>query len=183
MKVFVKAKVEKMKRILVFIIILVVVSQSLTADSVFQEQYADAKKQQIFWAGLGGLGTVLFLVGSIMMFAEEGETTSLATNLALIGGGTAASVGFGFLIGKASPEVKRLEIAVENERLFTSREIHAILNREIFIGMSNLALLASYGLPEDINTTTGSWGTHSQYVYPGYRFVYVENGKVTSWQN
>lgn len=76
--------------------------------------------------------------------------------------------------------------------IITSEEWSIIENRQVMIGMSELALVCSRGgiipgVNGRINTTTGSWGVRRQYVYesPLYNtnYIYVENGKVTSWQN
>ena len=76
---------------------------------------------------------------------------------------------------------------------FTSEEWEAIEARTVFLGMSEFALICSWGYPIPfgggaINESVGSWGTKRQYVYRrgSYskpQYVYVENGKVTSWQN
>ena len=52
----------------------------------------------------------------------------------------------------------------------------------IRIGMSKDACTLSWGEPDDINTTTGSWGVHEQWVYPKNRYVYFENGKLSAIQ-
>lgn len=64
------------------------------------------------------------------------------------------------------------------------------INRKTFgTGMSLTELICSKGLAYDVNTTSGSWGTHKQMVYgmPSRQFkrlyIYLENGVVTSWQN
>ncbi len=57
---------------------------------------------------------------------------------------------------------------------------YAIENRKIFIGMSEKALLLSWGNPEHINTSIASWGTHKQYCYPNSVYIYVENEYITS---
>ncbi|MCD1656078.1 hypothetical protein K7J14_15365 [Treponema zuelzerae] len=67
-------------------------------------------------------------------------------------------------------------------------EIECVYNKSIFIGMSRDGLIASFGNPEDINTSVGPWGKHEQFVYPGKKdyeniYVYVENGFITSWQD
>jgi hypothetical protein len=49
----------------------------------------------------------------------------------------------------------------------------------------------SYGIPNDINTTTGGWGVNEQWIYKKslspYDFsaiyVYLDNDKVTSYQD
>ena len=55
---------------------------------------------------------------------------------------------------------------------------------KIRIGAPSVILLYVYGKPDDINKSTGSWGVHEQWVYRSYDvYIYVENGKITSWQN
>lgn len=39
---------------------------------------------------------------------------------------------------------------------------------------------SSWGKPENINKSTYSWGTKEQWCYSGYRYIYLENGIVTS---
>ena len=39
----------------------------------------------------------------------------------------------------------------------------------------------AWGAPDHINTTTGSYGTHEQWVYDD-RYLYFENGTLTSRQ-
>lgn len=41
---------------------------------------------------------------------------------------------------------------------------------------------STWGEPTKINKSTYSWGTSEQWVYSGYRYVYVENGIVTAIQ-
>ena len=76
----------------------------------------------------------------------------------------------------------------------------AILNGDILIGMTAKQVLASRGRPYKINRSTGSYGIHEQWVMvtitpgvigaygldkkaPRYAYIYLENGKVTSWQS
>ncbi len=71
--------------------------------------------------------------------------------------------------------------------LIAEDDIYYIKKAEIRIGMSETALVASKGYGHKVNRTAGDFGVHKQYVYGtkiGERtFVYVENGKVTSWQD
>ena len=51
------------------------------------------------------------------------------------------------------------------------------------IGMTKAEVRKSlWGEPEDINKTTTAYGTREQWVYSGYRYIYFENGIVTSIQ-
>lgn len=80
---------------------------------------------------------------------------------------------------KKQQEQKRLAKLL---KVFSEWETKLILEKKIALGMSEKALIESWGKPEDINTSVGSWGVHKQYVYDS-QYVYVENGKVTAWQD
>lgn len=52
------------------------------------------------------------------------------------------------------------------------------------IGMTQLEVLnSSWGKPNHINKTTGSYGVHEQWVYGGNNYLYFENGILTTIQN
>ena len=57
-----------------------------------------------------------------------------------------------------------------------------IFNHSIWIGMTDEMARLSIGSPLEVNRTTGSWGIHEQWVYKN-RYLYFENGKLTSWQD
>ena len=54
---------------------------------------------------------------------------------------------------------------------------------KVRIGMTKEMCRESWGEPEDINKTTGSYGTHEQWVYGYGSYLYFENGKLTTIQN
>lgn len=62
---------------------------------------------------------------------------------------------------------------------------HELINVRILrIGAPSIILRYIYGNPDDINKSTGTWGVHEQWVYNSYdTYVYVENGKISSWQD
>jgi hypothetical protein len=64
----------------------------------------------------------------------------------------------------------------------TPAEWQLVDQREISIGMSELALICSWG-DTARNRTVFATSVHTQYVYLSGRYVYVENGKVVSWQD
>lgn len=72
---------------------------------------------------------------------------------------------------------------------FSDYEYSAIVDQKIVIGMSEEGLLLSWGEPDEINRTVDSYHTNKQYVYKlsklqsKYTYVYVEDGKVISWQD
>lgn len=57
-----------------------------------------------------------------------------------------------------------------------------IINREVYIGMPEYALIASWGEPERINTTTTQQSKEDQYVYTD-AYVYLINGIVKAVQS
>ncbi len=57
-----------------------------------------------------------------------------------------------------------------------------ILKGYVETGMTKKMCIESWGEPLDINTTTGSYGTHEQWVY-GTSYLYFENGILTTIQN
>ena len=62
---------------------------------------------------------------------------------------------------------------------------NAIIKHQLVRGMSESALIESWGSPLRINSSVDSWGVHKQYIYwnPYLNdYVYVENGFVESWQ-
>jgi hypothetical protein len=79
---------------------------------------------------------------------------------------------------------------LERRKVFTQQEWQLIDTRSMAVGMSELALIASKGVPSiygGVNTTVTASGPSKQYIYretnyhkPSY--VYVENGKVTAYQ-
>lgn len=58
-----------------------------------------------------------------------------------------------------------------------------IFEGKVWIGMKDSLAKESWGDPEDINRTVGSWGVREQWVYSNENYLYFENGVLTSWQN
>ena len=57
-----------------------------------------------------------------------------------------------------------------------------ILNGEVEVGFTKEMCIESWGKPIDINTTRGSWGVSEQWCYSYDRYLYFENGILTSVQ-
>lgn len=56
-------------------------------------------------------------------------------------------------------------------------------DKYLIIGMGSEEARRVWGKPDNINSTSGSWGVHEQWVYGLTRtYLYFENGKLTSWQ-
>lgn len=58
-----------------------------------------------------------------------------------------------------------------------------IIAGKVRLGFSKKMCEEAWGTPNDINKSTGSWGTHEQWVYGTGNYLYFENGKLTSIDN
>jgi hypothetical protein len=69
-------------------------------------------------------------------------------------------------------------------KAFPAEEISYIASGTLFVGMSEGAALCALGPASKVNSTTGSFGTRLQVVYEKgrYRYVYIDDRKVSSWQ-
>ncbi|MEI6825909.1 MAG: hypothetical protein WCK54_09970 [Desulfuromonadales bacterium] len=65
---------------------------------------------------------------------------------------------------------------------WSKKTLSAIAEGSVFIGMTRDQVFTSLGRPFSNNKSTGKWGLHEQLVY-GSSYVYLENGKVTSFQH
>lgn len=82
--------------------------------------------------------------------------------------------------GQAQKQQQEAIVRAENERV--AKVEAAIANGEVFIGMTGEQCIRAWGQPEKVNTTDTARGHHSQWVYPGGRYVYFENGILTAIQ-
>jgi hypothetical protein len=86
---------------------------------------------------------------------------------------------------KRSEEESILEMEERRSRLikqFGKAIGERIFYNEIWIGMTAEMVRESKGRPKDINKTVGSWGVHEQWIYNEKTYLYLENGKLVSWQ-
>ena len=58
-----------------------------------------------------------------------------------------------------------------------------IMAKDIWIGMTSEMAQDALGKPGDINRSTFSWGVHEQCVYSNGKYLYFEDGVLTSWQD
>ncbi len=58
-----------------------------------------------------------------------------------------------------------------------------IAEGKVQLGMTKEQCEWAWGYPDDVNRTTGSFGTHEQWVYGGGYYLYFENGRLTVIQN
>ena len=92
----------------------------------------------------------------------------------------------GGALGKIDPT---LSYYLEDPKSFTSKwpkkYLLAINEQKIMMGMTMDQAAAAWGEPNDINNSTGPWGTHVQWVYgkSHHSYLYFKNGRVSSWQN
>lgn len=73
----------------------------------------------------------------------------------------------------------------EEERMLAEYgrvQVNKMKARKFWIGMNKEMLEFAIGEPENIKKSVGSWGTHEQWIYKSGTYIYIENGKVTSYQ-
>ena len=83
-------------------------------------------------------------------------------------------------------EAKADKIEADEQRKTVAAERARRKKEGVTLGMSEEEVLqSSWGKPDKVNRSHGSWGVHEQWVYrnrvSGY--LYFENGKLTSVQN
>lgn len=66
--------------------------------------------------------------------------------------------------------------------LLTEEQWNLVEDRKIQMGMPEIALICSWGLPKSVNTSVASEGHDEQWVYGVGSSVYLRNHEVTSWQ-
>lgn len=66
---------------------------------------------------------------------------------------------------------------------YGSANAKKIIDGYVVIGFSKQMCREAWGEPNSINKSTGSWGTHEQWVYGSGSYLYFENGKLSSIQN
>lgn len=80
-------------------------------------------------------------------------------------------------------EKQRQERKATLYRKYGKATADLILEGKVRIGMTRAMCREAWGSPEDINTMSGSWGVHEQWVYGLSSYLYFENGILSSIQN
>lgn len=76
-------------------------------------------------------------------------------------------------------------LKAEKEQAAADKADRAFRKKQgVRIGMTQQQVAeSSWGRPQQINSTTYTFGVHEQWVYPGNQYLYFENGKLTTIQN
>jgi hypothetical protein len=114
---------------------------------------------------------------SLIMVLENDKLGKLYTELRSLSNFFETDEEYNLRIGKEIIHKKRLidKYGKPNAEL--------ILAGKVKIGWSKEICQESWGKPETINKTTGSYGVHEQWVYGNSNYLYFENGKLTDIQN
>lgn len=84
---------------------------------------------------------------------------------------------------------KAIELEAKNKRKSDLTRKYGKINAEkilkgiVVTGWSKAMCIESWGEPNDINKTSGSFGVHEQWVYGMESYLYFENGILTTIQN
>lgn len=68
------------------------------------------------------------------------------------------------------------------EREAAAKKLAKKPNAAIGMSKSQVRNKTNWGEPKYINTTTNRYGTHEQWVYDDYQYLYFDNGKLTTIQ-
>lgn len=139
-------------------------------------RYESAERSRNIAIGVG-IGSASVAVGSSIGYAQSENTNegNLLVTTALLSG--IVAVFSPFYVSDATAEMRKWETLTETQNRYSRREIEAIVNKRIFVGMSEDALVYSWGRPSKINRS--SYGS-DQWVY-STQYVYVDNGRVDGW--
>lgn len=90
---------------------------------------------------------------------------------------------FTYVNAKDGQPVSYITLTEGNYYRLVKESVSTVAIREPAIGMSSgEVLISTWGEPEKINKSTYSWGRSEQWVYTGYRYIYLENDIVTAIQ-
>lgn len=148
--------------------------------------------------GWSALVTAAILAGALDESGADQTPSQLSIGLMI--GGWAAVIGGGLhalsliepaqernelrnAIWREQAEAERTFYLVGLRDIFSEREVEAISSHQIFVGMSESAMLESIGSPVSVNRTVTAAGESKQHVYPNGLYVYTESGFVTGWQD
>jgi predicted nuclease with TOPRIM domain len=79
-------------------------------------------------------------------------------------------------------KIEYAEIEKQNLKKYGKVIYDKLKKGSYWIGMTDDMAMISLGYPNDINRSVGSWGVNEQWVYDG-KYLYFENGKMSSYQN
>jgi hypothetical protein len=83
---------------------------------------------------------------------------------------------------KIAKQKKLLELKKKHPD-WSDRAIKGVLDGTVYIGMNKEQAIASWGKPDDINTTITAYGRHEQWCYDGGSYLYFDKGVLTTIQN
>jgi len=72
---------------------------------------------------------------------------------------------------------------------YSERVIDAIINEEVFKGMTTDMALFSWGRPDDMEQREGSWGSVEKWTYgitsqgEGFKYLHFKNGRLDDWKD
>ena len=58
-----------------------------------------------------------------------------------------------------------------------------IADGRVWIGLSTEMALDSWGKPENRKKSEGTWGMNETWYYPGGKYIFFENGRLSKWKD
>lgn len=77
---------------------------------------------------------------------------------------------------KLSRKAQAMRLYIEHANLFSSSDFYGASKKSVSIGMSTCGVIAAWGMPSDVNTTTRARSTSQQIIYRQRNtYVYTES--------
>lgn len=86
------------------------------------------------------------------------------------------------VIDKIEADRKAKNQTILDERRKQARQLASKPSAAIGMTKEQVRNKTNWGEPNSINTTTNKYGTHEQWVYGDYQYLYFDNGKLTTIQ-
>jgi hypothetical protein len=84
------------------------------------------------------------------------------------------------LLGQEFNAEEKLETMIEK---YGKKKGPMIADGRVWVGVSPEMTLDSWGKPDSKKKSEGSWGVNETWYYPGGKYIFFENGRLSNWKD
>jgi hypothetical protein len=84
------------------------------------------------------------------------------------------------LLGQDFDKEERLEALIKK---YGKKKGPMIAEGRVWVGVSPEMALDSWGKPDSKKRSEGSWGVNETWNYPGGKYIFFENGRLSKWKD
>lgn len=84
------------------------------------------------------------------------------------------------LLGQEFNAEEKLETMIEK---YGKKKGPMIADGRVWVGVSPEMALDSWGNPDSKKKSEGSWGVNETWYYPGGKYIFFENGRLSNWKD